>query len=214
MVAEALLGQVGHHLADKSQGGLLFHSGGVVWGDGGMILPGGIGAGKSTLTAWFLRQGFTYLTDEMVFVPEGATEFHGFTRPLTIKSSARPAVQALLSADDEGSIWRTPGVDILPVSILGAPQVAAQAPIRLILFPSFKLGAALNWSPLTKAQTGLRLMECLVNARNLPDHGFAQVARLARLAPAYSLEYGNFEQLAPLLEQCRQRLAETPLPPK
>ena len=214
MVAEALLGQVGYLLADKSQGGLLFHAGGVAWGGGGMILPGGIGAGKSTLTAWFLRQGFTYLTDEMAFVPEGAAEFHGFARPLTIKSPARTAVQALLSAGETGAIWRTPGVDLIPVSILGAPQVAAQAPIRLILFPSFKSGAALDWRPLTKAQAGLRLMECLVNARNLPDHGFAQVARLARMAPAYTLEYGSFEQLASLLDHCRQLLAETAPPPK
>ncbi len=207
MVAEALLGQVGHHLADKSDGGLLFHSGGVAWGGGGLMLPGGIGAGKSTLTAWFLNQGCTYLTDEMVFVPEGAAEFHGFTRPVTIKDPARSVVQALLPVDRVIDVWRTPGIDLIPAVYLGASGVMAQAPIRSILFPRFQSGATLEWYPLTKAQTGLRLMECLVNARNLPDHGFAQVARLAQMAPAYSLTYGGFDQLPQLLDQVQAALS-------
>lgn len=174
-----------------------------------MILPGGIGAGKSTLTAWFVRQDLSYLTDEMVFVPKDAEIFRGFTRPLTIKSSARPAVQTLVSATDQDAIWRTPGIDMIPATCLGAVSAVPQVPIRLILFPRFRSGAALKWSRLTSAQSGLRLMECLVNARNLPDHGFAQVVRLARMAPAYALEYGSFEQLAPLLEPCRRHLAPT-----
>ena len=29
-------------------------------------------------------------------------------------------------------------------------------------------------------------MQCLVNARNLPDHGFAEVVRLAREVPAHA----------------------------
>jgi hypothetical protein len=35
------------------------------------------------------------------------------------------------------------------------------------------------------------VMACLLNARNLPDHGFPGVAALSRLAPAYSLLYDD-----------------------
>jgi hypothetical protein len=178
-----------------------------------MILPGGIGYGKSTLTAWFLHQGFTYLTDEMVFVPEGAADFHGFTRPVTIKDPARPRIRTLLSKEKAEEILRTPTIDLIPYSCLGAPGVATQAPIRLVLFPNFQPGAALEWRLLTRAQTGLRLMECLVNARNLPDHGFAQVTRLARLAPAYLLTYSAFEQLTQVLDRVRQHLSVPEPPP-
>jgi hypothetical protein len=42
-------------------------------------------------------------------------------------------------------------------------------------------------------------MTHLINARNLPEHGFAQVARLARKVPAYRMTYSSFAQLrAPL----------------
>jgi hypothetical protein len=38
-------------------------------------------------------------------------------------------------------------------------------------------------------------MGCLINARNLPEHGFLEVTRLARTVPAFSLRYGDFAQL-------------------
>ena len=51
------------------------------------------------------------------------------------------------------------------------------------------------FEPLSGAQAGLALMECLVNARNLPGHGLAEAARLARNAPAFRLRYSHFEQI-------------------
>ncbi|MCP4513786.1 MAG: hypothetical protein GY824_00965, partial [Delftia sp.] len=68
--AELLLGETCHHLADRSRGGLLFHAAGLAWQGRGLLLPGGIGAGKSTLAAWLASRGWDYLTDELVFVPE------------------------------------------------------------------------------------------------------------------------------------------------
>ena len=50
---------------------------------------------------------------------------------------------------------------------------------------------------LSRAQAGLELMQCLINARNLPDHGFPEVTRLARAMPAYKMTYANFAQIEP-----------------
>ena len=65
-----------------------------------------------------------------------------------------------------------------------------------IVFPRFTEGSALNASPLSRAETGLGLMAGLINARNLPGHGFAEATRIARAIPAWRLEYGGFAQLA------------------
>ena len=40
----------------------------------------------------------------------------------------------------------------------------------------------------------------LVNARNLPDHGLSEVARLAQVAPAYRMSYADFGQIGERLE--------------
>jgi hypothetical protein len=40
------------------------------------------------------------------------------------------------------------------------------------------------------------LIDTVVNARNLPEHGMPELARLARLVPAQQLVYHDFTQLA------------------
>jgi hypothetical protein len=35
---------------------------------------------------------------------------------------------------------------------------------------------------------------------NLPEHGFPQIARLARRAPAYKLTYAHFQQIGERIE--------------
>jgi hypothetical protein len=43
-------------------------------------------------------------------------------------------------------------------------------------------------------------MQCLINARNLPDHGFPEITRLARSVPAYKMTYANFVQVEPHID--------------
>src|SRR5512140_193527 len=83
--AEFLLGQVGYHLADKSEGGLVFHSAALGWRGRAVLVPGGIGRGKTTLTAWLVHKGLDYLTDELVFVPNDSNAISALTRPLSLK---------------------------------------------------------------------------------------------------------------------------------
>ena len=61
--------------------------------------------------------------------------------------------------------------------------------------------------PLTPAQAGLRLMQCLINARNLPEHGFPEIARLSRRVPAYRMTYASFDPLPAALEPIFERWA-------
>lgn len=44
-------------------------------------------------------------------------------------------------------------------------------------------------------------MQCLVNARNLPDHGFPEAARLCRAMPDYRITYGSFAAFEPRLPE-------------
>lgn len=77
--------------------------------------------------------------------------------------------------------------------------------VRLLLFPTYQPGAALRLGRLSPANAGLHLMRCLVNARNLPDHGLADVTRLVQRVPAYTLTYSSLtsvaSQVAALLDE-------------
>jgi len=61
----------------------LFHAAALAWQGRGLLLPGKISAGKTTLTAWLLSRGLDYLTDELVFIPQGTVAVRGLARPST-----------------------------------------------------------------------------------------------------------------------------------
>jgi hypothetical protein len=194
--ADCLMGDSTHHLAEASHGGLLFHAGGLAWHAHGILLPGSIGAGKTTLTAWLVMRGLDLLTDELVFVPDGAGTCQSLTRPLNIKKPSRAVLQRYFDFDAHAAdILSTPYTDLVPHTLLRPNNVQSQPPLRLVLLPRYTPDGDFELRPLTRAQAGLALMECLVNARNLPEHGLSEIARLARLAPAFKLCYSHLDQL-------------------
>jgi hypothetical protein len=195
-VANLLLGDTCHELADQSRGGLLFHAAALARRGKGLILPGMIGAGKSTLAAWLLARGLDYLTDELVFVPPGAGRFQAFTRPLNLKPPARTILQLQFDLEGQsGQVFSGSHFDLIPPTLINPCSQVSEPDVDLILFPQYLPESAFDLQRLSKAQAGLELMQCVVNARNLPDHGFSEITRLARKAPAYQMCYAGFDQI-------------------
>ena len=195
-MAELLLGQSGHQLATTSRGGLLLHAAGVNIQGRGILLPGASGAGKSTLTTWFLSRGFRYLTDELVYIPEQTTTLQALTRPLNLKQTARSAWWHLCDYEAHSAFILTSlKADLVSPALFNDQPPLQESPLDLILFPHYQTDSPFVLEKLSPAQTGAALMQCLVNARNLPDHGFSEVAGIARTIPAYRLRYGHLAQL-------------------
>ena len=200
-VADILLGNTCYHLADRSRGGLLFHAAALAWQGFGLLLPGTMGAGKSTLTAWLLGRGFDYLTDELVFIPLGSRVMQTFPRPLNLKRSARLVLHDWLDFSRQADhILSSAAIDLVPPVLLNPSSRLSEPPLSLILFPRYRPGHKFALTSLTKAHTGLELMQCLVNARNLPEHGFPEISRLSKHTPAYKINYSNFDQIGDRIE--------------
>lgn len=201
VMAGWLLGNVDYHLADRSRGGLLFHAGALAWGRTGLILPGTMGAGKTTLTAWLVAHGFDYLSDELTFVPDQTLTVQALARPLNLKHPARPALETYLDFDNLAPhILPGQDADLIQPTLLRPANHFSQPRLGLIIFPRYQADAQLSLERLSKAQAGKALMQCLINARNLPDHGFGEITRLVRQTPAYRLTYGGFAQLGHSIE--------------
>lgn len=199
--AELLLSDTCYQLAAQSRAGLLFHAAGLAWREYGLLLPGASGAGKSTLTAWLALNDFNYLTDELVFVPWGSNHLVPFPRPLHLKRPARTAIED--SFDFTGHAQRilsSSYADLISPCLLRPDNRFTCPPLRLIIFPRYQAGSQFSLTPLSKARAGLKLMQTLINAPNLPHQGFSKVTRLARQAPAYTMRYGSFEQIGQHVE--------------
>jgi hypothetical protein len=204
--AELLLGDSCYHLAAHSQDGLLFHAAALAWQGQGLILPGATSAGKTTLTAWLMTQGFDYLTDEMVYLPWQANHIQPLTRPLNLKSAARSILETFFDrAAHLPQLISSTHADLIPPTVLRPTNRLSEPPPALIIFPRYRPQTDFALQPLSKAQAGLELMQTLVNAKNLPDHGFSEITRLVKDVPAYKMRYANFAQIG---EQIKRLLSE------
>lgn len=201
--AQYLMERVCYHLADRASAGVMLHAACLSLNGKAFVLPGTSGSGKSTLSAWLARQGFTYASDELVHIPHLAETVQGFPRPLHIKSTA-----ATLFPDFEDEVLiRMESFGNLPAAFLLLPRainpqiVTGMQSLHAFIFPHYEVGAAYSFQLLSKAETSLRLTGCLINARNLPDHGFPEIVRLSRAVPGYSLTYSSFEQIGDSLHR-------------
>ena len=165
-----------------------------------VALIGLSGSGKTTLSAHRVDQGFSYLSDELAFVPFDAMIVDGFGRPLSLKPGAWPALETELAATPEASEVLVTGDGFLvrPVR-LNRLTARSRPALSAMVFPRRETGAAASLRRLTKAEAALALLANFVNARNLPDHGLAQVVRLARSVPAYEAVYDDARTIVPAI---------------
>jgi hypothetical protein len=168
----------------------------------GIILCGQSGSGKSTLAAGLLANEFRYLTDEVITYSLNDGKISGFTRSLILKRGAAFVWQRWLGDVEaggflgfaDGSAWIDP-------FLLNADGISLQAEPRLLIFPHYSPEAAFCIEKLSPAETLFHLMQCLVNARNLPDHGLAATAHLARQVKAFTLTYSDNESATEWIKQ-------------
>jgi hypothetical protein len=206
--AAVLFDQVIFHLLNHLKDGVALHSGAVVYQGKTILLPGQSGSGKSTVSAWLTSEHnscrCSYLTDELVFLPENDSDsVIPFPRPFCIKAGAAAAIRAItpkngkkhILADKQGALvpHRLLKPDLNPDFPLLVP------PVSLIFFPTYQTSSPLQIEKISVARTSSLLMTCNVNARNLVDHGFRQLVQLARSIPAYRIVYSSFAEFNELL---------------
>ncbi|MBN1274118.1 MAG: hypothetical protein JXB26_17785 [Candidatus Aminicenantes bacterium] len=96
--------------------------------------------------------------------------------------------------------------DLIAPESLGPVYPSDRALVSLIIFPHFNKNKSFEYIPLIKAQTSLKLVGCLINARNLPENGFPEVIRIARTIPAFSLEYNRLNQIQEYIEDTLENI--------
>lgn len=181
-----------------ASGAVVLHAGAVGRGNRSILIAGPTGAGKTSLTGWFVANGYDYLTDEVVMLVDQASQLVGFPRAMVVKGAAADELSRMPALDSAEMVEAGARRMIRPAGQGVDPSFPRKC--GLIIFPMFEAGSSLKVLPLSAAQAGMRLMGCNLNARNLPDEGFRAVTALARVAPALVLQYGDFDQLGGVLD--------------
>ena len=85
--------------------------------------------------------------------------------------------------------------------LLNSEHYNARPEIKLLLFPNAADKKKNRLEKLSKAETAIKLVKCLVNGRNLLNHGFDEISRIAKQVPAYNLSDSGFDVLPSLLRE-------------
>ncbi|MBX2867070.1 MAG: hypothetical protein KTR18_00225 [Acidiferrobacterales bacterium] len=205
-----LSGDVLFRLIEQNEGHLAIHAGLVSRRGKSLLIPAESGSGKTSVTAWLTSMGWCYHTDELVLIDLQHGDHHAFSRPLNVKAKGLIAIQELVdnqivSADSRRVARQAAGISMILPSIFSRNKPVEEQqsipPIGTIIFPKYSTAEPPHLSRLSAAAAGLELMRSNVIARNLPGHGFRDVANLVKKTPAYSLRYSHFKDLAPLFSE-------------
>jgi len=196
-VAVILLSSVMYELAIEAKGGLLFHAAALSRNGRSILMPGQSGSGKTFLAASLADNGYSYLTDELTLVEPENYFLHGFSKPLHIKNPHVFNRQIASKASCTNPI--DPGCGSMPVEKgfltncfhVNPLEKRPNTKAAIIIFPKYETGKEFDVRRLTCANTGLFLMQSLINATNLATHGFHEIAALSRNIPAYIMTYGD-----------------------
>jgi hypothetical protein len=142
---QALLWHANRQAIDRSQASVLVHASAAAHAGTALVMPGPMGAGKSTLVAALVRAGLDYLTDEVVAIDPGS----GLVRPY-------PKYVSLAgdrAADAPAAVREYLGDAALVAPDALRPGAAAREPARprFVVAPRYEPGATAALAPMRPA---------------------------------------------------------------
>ncbi len=158
--------------------------------DGQVIgFPGGEGAGKSTVSAALVADGFGYITEEVLALDVRSGE----VVPLPLPFRLKPGSQALFEElrPEPGSPSARLGGDVWFVDPerVRAGSRSPGGEVRTLVVPAYRPGAVGSIESLSSAGSLMKLLASCMNLDRIGHDGFVRLVELARTVPAYRVEY-------------------------
>lgn len=193
-VAEAVV----RNLVTDLTTAVALHTGCVAHNGKAILIAGASGAGKTSLTAWFVEKGFDYVTDEVAILSQDQ-RVNGLQRALVLKLGSAEKIIGEFEKF-RGAPKLSSGEQILSHPNRAARFAEKSLPCSFIIFPKFRRHADLRIQSISAAETAMLLVGCNLNARNLADGGFRLLSTLSRATPAIMVEFGSFDELDGVLD--------------
>ncbi len=175
---------------------LLLHAAVLERGGRALILPGEPGAGKSTLTAALMLDGWRLLSDELTLL-DRECRLWGLARPVSLKNASIGVIRAHAPQAVFGDVAQDTHkgtVSHLKPSADSVARLAEPARPAWIVFPRWQAQAPARLTPHPKAATFLHLASHAFNYSLLGALGFRLTADLMDACQCWDFEYGSLPE--------------------
>jgi len=168
-----------------------------------LILPAPPGSGKSTLCAALAMRGWRLLSDELALVRCADGQLAPLVRPVSLKNKSLDVIRAFapearFGLPVGGTIKGTIGHLAPPAASVARADEPALA--AWVVFPRFEAGAATSLTPVSKAQTFMRLIDNAFNYALLGERGFEVLARLVDDCEGSDFVYSRLDEAIALFD--------------
>jgi hypothetical protein len=171
------------YVAEMAPRRVFVHAGVVGWKGHAVLFPGRSFSGKTTLTAEFVRQGFTYYSDEYAVLDQ-AGRVHPYPRLLGIRK--------------RGALERA---DKVPVETLGGRAGIKPLAVTLVVVTQYKAEAVWRPRPISAGQGVLLMFQNTVSARSNPDAALAALRSVAVRSRFFRGQRGEASSVAAFVRE-------------
>lgn len=190
MAEEFLAGVFFWHLNQRvmldTRSHLLVHAGAASLDGRAVVFPGDPDAGKSTLVAALVADGFSYLSDEAAAVDLDTGLVCPYPRAMALERGSWPLLPALQPAADAAG--RTKDLWLLPADQVRLGSTSEPRRCAAVIFPRLCPGTPARLTPVSRAASMRRLARRATNLAVLGESGFHAILSLVREATCWELE--------------------------
>lgn len=182
---------------------LIIHSAVVAKGDTLVILPGKPGAGKSTLCAALVGEGWRLFSDELALVDTNTLQVHPVVRPISLKNKSIDVITERYPQFEAASRIQTSSKGIVShfpapkesLALMSQPLAATH-----MVFPQFDSSAQCEISQVGQGEAMLSVIDDCFNYNPLGKKGFETLSHLMASIECYSLHYGDLDTALSFME--------------
>jgi hypothetical protein len=181
---------------------LFLHAGGVATDGEGLLLPAPPDAGKSSLVAALLQEGFDYLSDDLGPIDPVTTKVYPFEKRISLRESAIiryfPNLEGRLK-DRQGLSRYLKERFVRPEDL--EADVAGPSKVRWVVFPTRDRDGLPRLSQITKAEAIQGMTANAFNLSRYEERGVVLLSRVAAEAESFRLDGGTAPDRAALLAE-------------
>jgi HprK-related kinase A len=173
---------------------LLLHSAVVARPEGGLLMSGEPGAGKSTLTAALAFRDWRLLSDEVAMIPPGTRHLLPLPRPIGLKNDSIDIIRtdvptAVIGPATANTKKGTVAHVRAPAASVAQANEPAEA--KWVLFPRFVPGMSAEIRRVSRGDALLRLGVQSFNYSTLGVDGFETLADVVDGCECFEMRYGS-----------------------